>query len=267
MTSALLAMLVAAGAVGALTTCVSSDLAAAGRGRAPRRRRYRAPRRRGRRSDAREFRMRASTSRPGSREARRRDPRGAAPPARSPRAHARPGMPAGSEYVRNITWRSSIRMMPERLRATWARGCRDRRAARQRRRGIHRPFVVLERFHLRSRSSRSRPTVFLLALTIMLVDERRPTVGVLRLIGLPTRRILVQLFIEGVLIATAGQSSACTRARRRGIINRFFQWRYDTALVFVRVTPRWRPSAWPSRSRSASRRLSSRLGRSCDATA
>ena len=31
-------------------------------------------------------------------------------------------------------------------------------------------------------------TVFLLALTIMLVDERRETVGVLRLIGLPTGR-------------------------------------------------------------------------------
>mgnify|MGYP003693926161 CR=1 FL=1 len=47
-------------------------------------------------------------------------------------------------------------------------------------------------------------TVFLLALTIMLVDERRATVGVLRLIGLPIRRILVQLFVEGVLIATIG---------------------------------------------------------------
>ncbi len=23
-----------------------------------------------------------------------------------------------------------------------------------------------------------------------------------------------------------------------GLINRFFQWRYDTALVFVRITPR-----------------------------
>jgi ABC-type lipoprotein release transport system permease subunit len=72
----------------------------------------------------------------------------------------------------------------------------------------------------------------------MLVDERRPTVGVLRLIGLPTRRILVQLFIEGVLIATAGSLFGLVLALgAEGIINRFFQWRYDTALVFVRVTP------------------------------
>ena len=78
----------------------------------------------------------------------------------------------------------------------------------------------------------------LLALTIMLVDERRPTVGVLRLIGLPTRRILLQLFIEGVLIATAGSLFGLVLALgAEGIINRFFQWRYDTALVFVRVTP------------------------------
>ena len=81
-------------------------------------------------------------------------------------------------------------------------------------------------------------TVFLLALTIMLVDERRATVGVLRLIGLPIRRILVQLFIEGVLIATVGSLFGLVLSLvSEGVINRFFQWRYDTALIFVRVTP------------------------------
>jgi ABC-type lipoprotein release transport system permease subunit len=72
----------------------------------------------------------------------------------------------------------------------------------------------------------------------MLVDERRATVGVLRLIGLPIRRILVQLFIEGVLIATVGSLFGLVLSLvSEGLINRFFQWRYDTALIFVRVTP------------------------------
>lgn len=101
------------------------------------------------------------------------------------------------------------------------------------------PFVVIERFHLAiAIVTIIAATVFLLALTIMLVDERRETVGVLRLIGLPIRRIMVQIFIEGVLIAGAGGLLGLVLARvSEGLINRFFQWRYDTALIFVRVTP------------------------------
>ena len=101
------------------------------------------------------------------------------------------------------------------------------------------PFVVIERFHLAiAIVTIIAATVFLLALTIMLVDERRETVGVLRLIGLPIRRILVQILLEGVLIAGAGGLFGLVLARvSEGLINRFFQWRYDTALIFVRVTP------------------------------
>jgi ABC-type lipoprotein release transport system permease subunit len=101
------------------------------------------------------------------------------------------------------------------------------------------PFVVLERFHLAiAIVTIAAATVFLLALTIMLVDERRETVGVLRLIGLPARRILVQVFLEGVLIATVGALFGLVlAAASQTLINRFFQWRYDTALVFVRITP------------------------------
>jgi putative ABC transport system permease protein len=98
---------------------------------------------------------------------------------------------------------------------------------------------VLRRFHLAiAIVTIVASTVFLLALTIMLVDERRATVGVLRLIGLPIRRILVQLFIEGILIATVGSLFGLVLSLvSEGVINRFFQWRYDTALIFVRVTP------------------------------
>jgi putative ABC transport system permease protein len=101
------------------------------------------------------------------------------------------------------------------------------------------PFVVLERFHLAiAIVTIAAATVFLLALTIMLVDERRETVGVLRLIGLPARRILVQIFLEGALIATVGSLFGLVlAAASQVLINRFFQWRYDTALIFVRITP------------------------------
>jgi ABC-type antimicrobial peptide transport system permease subunit len=101
------------------------------------------------------------------------------------------------------------------------------------------PFKVLERFHLAIAAvTIVAATVFLLALTIMLVDERRETVGVLRLIGLPIKRILVQVLIEGVVVAVTGAAFGLALSLvSQGLINAFFQWRYDTALVFVRVTP------------------------------
>jgi putative ABC transport system permease protein len=101
------------------------------------------------------------------------------------------------------------------------------------------PFLVLRRFHLAiAIVTIVASTVFLLALTIMLVDERRAAVGVLRLIGLPIRRIVLQLFLEGVFIAVVGSMFGLVLSLlSEGIINRFFQWRYDTALVFVHITP------------------------------
>jgi putative ABC transport system permease protein len=100
-------------------------------------------------------------------------------------------------------------------------------------------FVVLERFHLAiAIVTIVASTVFLLALTVMLVDERRETVGILRLIGLTTRRILVQVFVEGLLIAVAGALIGLGLGiASEGLINSYFQWHYDTALVFVRITP------------------------------
>jgi ABC-type lipoprotein release transport system permease subunit len=101
-------------------------------------------------------------------------------------------------------------------------------------------FVVLERFHLAIAAvTIVAATVFLLALTIMLVDERRATVGVLRLIGLPAGRILVQVLFEGLIIAGAGALFGLLLAvASESLINSFFQWRYDTALIFVKITPR-----------------------------
>lgn len=100
-------------------------------------------------------------------------------------------------------------------------------------------FVVLERFHLAiAVVTVVGSAVFLLALMVMLVDERRETVGTLRLIGFTRRRILVQVFTEGTIIAVAGAVFGVVFAMAsQGAFNRFFQWRYDTALVFLRVTP------------------------------
>lgn len=102
------------------------------------------------------------------------------------------------------------------------------------------PFVVLERFHLAiALVTVIASSIFLLALMLMLVDERRSTVGILRLIGYRRRRILLYVFAEGLVIAAAGAAiGILIAASFQSGVNRFFQWRYDTALVFVRITPR-----------------------------
>jgi putative ABC transport system permease protein len=151
-----------------------------------------------------------------------------------------PAMPAGSEYVERI----NVALVDPADAAAFARDVQARMpgVSAQPATGAAEstgPFLVLRRFHLAiAIVTIVASTVFLLALTIMLVDERRATVGVLRLIGLPIRRILVQLFLEGVLIATIGSLFGLVLSFvSEGLINRFFQWRYDTALIFVRVTP------------------------------
>jgi putative ABC transport system permease protein len=109
------------------------------------------------------------------------------------------------------------------------------------------PFVALERFHLAiAIVTVAASTVFLLALMVMLVNERQQTVGILRLIGLPRSRILVQVLLEGLMVASAGTLFGLLLAvAAQPAINQFFQWRYDTALVFVRITPEiaWRCAA------------------------
>ena len=101
------------------------------------------------------------------------------------------------------------------------------------------PFAVIERFHLAiAIVTMVGSTMFLLALMVMRADERRETVGILRLIGVPKRRVLLEVFAEGLLIALAGAVFGILLAVvSQGLFNWFFQWRYDTGLVFVRITP------------------------------
>ena len=100
------------------------------------------------------------------------------------------------------------------------------------------PFAVLERFHVAVAAvTVLGSTAFLLALMVMRAEERRETIGIIRLIGISERSILLEVLAEGLLIATAGAIFGILLAvATQGAVNQFFQWRYDTALVFVRVT-------------------------------
>jgi putative ABC transport system permease protein len=102
------------------------------------------------------------------------------------------------------------------------------------------PFTVLDRFHSAiAIVTVLGSTAFLLALMVMRAEERRETVGIVRLIGISRRTILLAVLVEGLLIATAGAIFGVLFAlATQGAVNQFFQWRYDTALVFVRVTTR-----------------------------
>jgi ABC-type lipoprotein release transport system permease subunit len=150
-----------------------------------------------------------------------------------------PEVPAGAERVASI----NVSLTDPNDADAFARDVAARAvgayALPTRRSGEGGPFVVLERFHLAIATvTIVAATVFLLALTVMLVEERRETVGVLRLIGLPIRRILTQVLIEGLLVASAGAAFGLVLAlAAEPIINLFFQWKYDTLLLFVRVTP------------------------------
>jgi len=104
--------------------------------------------------------------------------------------------------------------------------------------GIYEPTPNPMRFHLAvAVVTVLGSTAFLLALMVMRAEERRETIGIIRLIGVSQRSILLGVLVEGLLIATAGALFGILVAvATEGAVNRFFQWRYDTTLVFVRVT-------------------------------
>lgn len=80
-------------------------------------------------------------------------------------------------------------------------------------------------------------SAFLLALMVMRAEERSETIGIQRLIGISDRTILLGVLFEGLLIAAAGAVfGVLVAVAAQGTVNRFFQWRYDTTLVFVQVT-------------------------------
>jgi hypothetical protein len=100
-------------------------------------------------------------------------------------------------------------------------------------------FTVINRFHTAIAAvTVIGSTAFLLALMVIRAEERKETVGILRLMGISRQSILIEVTVEGLLVAIAGAVFGVTVAllAQRGI-NAIFQARYDTTLVFVRVTP------------------------------
>jgi ABC-type antimicrobial peptide transport system permease subunit len=100
-------------------------------------------------------------------------------------------------------------------------------------------FTVIDRFHTAIAAvTVIGSTAFLLALMVIRAEERKETVGILRLIGISRRSILIEVIVEGLLVAIGGAVFGVTIAllAQRGV-NLIFQARYDTTLVFVRVTP------------------------------
>ena len=75
-------------------------------------------------------------------------------------------------------------------------------------------FAVIERFHFAvAVVTVVASSLFLLALMVMRVNERRETLGTLRLIGVPTRRLALHVVAEGLAVALAGHP---VRAPARG---------------------------------------------------
>jgi putative ABC transport system permease protein len=100
------------------------------------------------------------------------------------------------------------------------------------------PFVVLDRFHTAiSAVTVVGATAFLLALMVIRAEERRDTVAILRLIGISRRSLLTAVVFEGLVIAVIGAVfGVIVAVAAEGVVNYILQARYDTALVFVRVT-------------------------------
>ncbi len=100
-------------------------------------------------------------------------------------------------------------------------------------------FVVIDRFHMAIAAvTVIGSTAFLLALMVIRAEERKETVGVLRLIGISRQTIMAEVIVEGLLVAIAGAAAGVLiAAGAQHGVNRFFQARYDTALIFMRVSP------------------------------
>jgi ABC-type lipoprotein release transport system permease subunit len=100
-------------------------------------------------------------------------------------------------------------------------------------------FQVIDRFHTAIAAvTVVGSTAFLLALMVIRAEERKETVGVLRLIGISRKTIMAEVVVEGLLVAMVGAGvGVLIAAAAQHSVNAFFQARYDTALIFMRVSP------------------------------
>ncbi len=100
-------------------------------------------------------------------------------------------------------------------------------------------FQVIDRFHTAiAVITVVGSTAFLLALMVTRAEERKETVGILRLIGISRATVMAEVVVEGLLVAIAGAVvGVAIAAVAQSGVNHFFQARYDTALVFMRISP------------------------------
>jgi ABC-type lipoprotein release transport system permease subunit len=155
------------------------------------------------------------------------------------RLTADPADPQSTESVTSVNIKLANPAEADRFAADVARRSVGLVARPTARAGEGDPFTVLERFHRAIAAvTMVGSTAFLLALMVIRAEERRDMVGMLRLIGISRRSIVLEILVEGIVVAIAGAIfGVLLAAAAQSGINRFFQARYDTTLVFVSVTP------------------------------
>src|SRR5204862_5450052 len=85
-------------------------------------------------------------------------------------------------------------------------------------------FLVIDRFHTAIAAvTVIGSTAFLLALMVIRAEERKETVGVLRLIGISRKTIMAEVIVEGLLVAIAGAAiGVLIAAAAQHTVNAFF---------------------------------------------
>jgi putative ABC transport system permease protein len=101
-------------------------------------------------------------------------------------------------------------------------------------------FWVISRFHRAiGVVTILASAIFLLCVMIIRVDERRPDMGMMRLIGISRGTVLRTVVLEAVGIAVLGSVvGAVLGIVIARIVNAYYMRFYDTALQFALVTPR-----------------------------
>ena len=100
-------------------------------------------------------------------------------------------------------------------------------------------FVVISQFHKAiGLVSMAAGLVFLAAIMVLKVEEMRRELGVLRLLGISRRTVLRSVLLIAAIVSLLGSIAGIGLGRLAvAIINPASQARYDTDLVFARVTP------------------------------
>ena len=100
-------------------------------------------------------------------------------------------------------------------------------------------FEVVRRFHRAiGLITLTAGGAFLACIMILKIQERRTPIAAMRLLGTSRRTLVGWLVLEAALVsALGGVAGVAVGQLASAIINRYYQWTYDTSLVFSIVTP------------------------------